>query len=392
MKSHKGKFFIINRSFWPIYPVIGEALLRFAEHQAKTMSVGVILQDHAGIRKQLDLHGRGVGIAFYPVKAWSISSSGIARRIMDAIFFMIRVFWLLIRQRPGKVYVSTDPPVLVPFIVMAYSKLFGAKYIYHLQDIHPEAANVIIPINRLVFRIFRWLDGVTMRNASLLITVTDQMANEIKNRSHTKTSIVALMNPSVAFDEVNTPDQKKIGFTFCGNAGRLQRIPLLLTAIREYCQRGGRLPFVFAGSGVHSKEIARLADDWSNVEYKGLVSAKDAAQINSEYLWSLLPIEDEVTRYAFPSKSSSYVYSGAFIAAVCGKDTSVAEWVVKNRLGVVIPPDVELLVRFFCAVERGTLDVTEFDSKRRELKQQLNFDTFVGRLTKLSTNVERGDD
>ncbi len=24
---------IINRSFWPVYPVIGEALMRFAEQQ-----------------------------------------------------------------------------------------------------------------------------------------------------------------------------------------------------------------------------------------------------------------------------------------------------------------------------------------------------------------------
>ncbi|WP_458735730.1 hypothetical protein [Zobellella taiwanensis] len=33
---------IVNRSFWPKNQVIGEALLRFAEHAAKTQSVCVI--------------------------------------------------------------------------------------------------------------------------------------------------------------------------------------------------------------------------------------------------------------------------------------------------------------------------------------------------------------
>ena len=41
---------ILNRSFWPVYPVIGEALLRFAEKAADQNKIAVILQDHAGIR------------------------------------------------------------------------------------------------------------------------------------------------------------------------------------------------------------------------------------------------------------------------------------------------------------------------------------------------------
>ena len=57
---------IINRSFWPIYPVIGEALLRFAEERVKNQIVGVILQDHAGIRKHLKEKKRGNGVNFYP--------------------------------------------------------------------------------------------------------------------------------------------------------------------------------------------------------------------------------------------------------------------------------------------------------------------------------------
>lgn len=382
MKQRKEKLLIINRSFWPIYPVIGEALLRFAERQAEDCEVGVVLQDHAGIRQKLTEHNRGQGVKFFPCKAWSISGSGIFRRIIDAVFFMCWVLMVLLWQRPTKVYVSTDPPVIVPFIVMLYSKLFGASYVYHLQDIHPEAANVVIPVNPLMYRFFRWLDSVTMRQASLLITITEEMAEEIKKRSSTQASVQILANPSVAFEGITVTD-KQAGFTFCGNAGRLQRIPLLIDAISVYCEQGGKLPFVFAGGGVYSNPLEQLASRYSNVTYKGLISPTEAAQLNASYQWALLPIEDEVTRYAFPSKSSSYVYSGAFIVAVCDSQTSVAQWVIQHKLGEVVAPDVDALVKFFFSVENEQIDMSVFDTDRSQLKDSLSFEVFLTKLTEL---------
>lgn len=374
---------IINRSFWPVYPVIGEALMRFAEQQAEKQKVGVILQDHAGIRTQLLTHQRGEQVSFYPAHAFSVSGSSILRRALDAVFFMLWVLLVLLLKRPKKVYVSTDPPVLVPFIVMLYCTLFRAQFVYHLQDIHPEAANVVIPVRPVLFRVLRWLDSLTMRRASLLITITQEMADQIRSRSATDAPISILSNPSVSFDQVAVPEQKKLGFSFCGNAGRLQRIPLLIQAIELYCSSGGRLPFVFAGAGVYAADLERLASKYENVSYKGLVSASDAAQLNADYYWALLPIEDEVTRYAFPSKSSSYVFSGAMIAAVCSEITSVSQWVKDNRLGVVVQPVAEALCQFFFDVEQGKFDDSEFDLGRERLKASLGFDMFIRNLTNL---------
>ncbi|GAB1043763.1 glycosyltransferase [Shewanella algae] len=374
---------IINRSFWPIYPVIGEALMRFAEQQSLVQSVAVILQDHANIKSHLKREKRGQGVQFYPCYALSVSGSSILRRAIDAVFFTLWVSSILLLRRPKKVYVSTDPPVLVPFIVMIYCKLFRAKYIYHLQDIHPEAANVVIPIQPLLFRILKGIDSITMRHADLLITITKEMAEQIRMRSSTLSVIKLLANPSVSFEDVVLPATKKAGFTFCGNAGRLQRMPILIQAIRKYCQSGGTLPFVFAGAGVYANQLEKLANTYVNVSYKGQVSAPEAAQLSADYEWALLSIEDEVTRFAFPSKSSSYVFSGAKILAVCGDHSSVAEWVIANDLGIVIEPSVDFLSETFFAIERGEYDNFQINESREKLKMCLGFDVFVSNLTKL---------
>lgn len=385
MNSCREKLLIINRSFWPVYPVIGEALMRFAEREATQHEVAVVLQDHVGIRQKLEQLQRGRGVHFYPCKAWAVSGSTIARRIVDAVFFMIWVLLVLLWFRPTRVYVSTDPPVLVPFMVMLYSRFFGANYIYHLQDVHPEATNVVVPVNPVVFRFFRWLDSISMRRAGLLITLTAEMAREIHRRSGVEqSSVVILQNPSVAFDGISTVRKKKVGFVFCGNAGRLQRIPLLIDAIERYVEQGGSLVFVFAGAGVYSEKLQQLARKYpSSVTYHGFVPAHEAARLNCEYEWALLPIEDEVTRYAFPSKSSSYVFADALIVAICSRSTSVAAWVVDHDLGVVVEPQIQDLCEFFFDVEKGKISRNLFSSDRSALKEQLGFDLFVDRLSTL---------
>lgn len=375
---------IINRSFWPVYPVIGEALLRFAESSVlRGHYISVITQDHVGIRSKLADDCRGEGINLYAAKALTTSASGLLPRACDAMFFMFWVMGTLIWVRPDRVYVSTDPPVLVPFIVMLYSRLFRAQYTYHLQDIHPEATNVVIPMNKLVYRVLLKMDALTMRNAKCLITITGQMAREIRLRSGTVVPIHVLDNPAVSFEGIDTTRPKIAGFSFCGNAGRLQRIPLILESIQAYFAQGGRLEFTFAGGGVFSDCLKLFAEKFPNFHYCGLVSPTEAASISANHTWALLPIEDAVTRFAFPSKSSSYVFSGANVLAVCGEQTSVAQWVKVNQVGCVVEPRVESLVATFFAIENGVSEGLVEDALRADLKKKLNFEVFVESVSRM---------
>lgn len=378
------KIMIINRSFWPLYPVLGEALLQVAEKIAsKGHSVSVVFQDHVKVKAQIRKSDRGQGVCFYPIKALTTSASSVLCRVYDAVFFMCWVLIILLWVKPNKIYVSTDPPIVIPFVVMLYSRLSGAKFIYHLQDIHPEATNSVFPINKWVFYALLKIDALSMRKAHCLITITEQMAAEILFRSGAKVPVHILDNPSVSFDEVDMSKPKIAGFSFCGNAGRLQRIPLMLEAIENYFEQGGKQEFAFAGEGVYAKQLRALADKYPKFSFSGLVSPTEAAQLNADYAWALLPIEDSVTKFAFPSKSSSYVLSGAKILAVCGEQTSVAKWVRANRVGEVVKPEIEAVTDAFFAIEKGEYIKCVDQSSREILRKKLRFEVFVKHLTKI---------
>ena len=367
---------IVNRSFWPVYPVIGEGLLRVAEGFAFSKKVAVILQNHTNINKYLKEFKRGVGVNFFPIRAFSNSSSSLVVRVLDSIFFMFWVFLCLIKTRPKNIYVSTDPPILVPFIIAIFSKIMNFKFIYHLQDIHPEASNVVLKINKSLFSLLKKMDNFTMTRASILITLNEEMKIEILNRINIQKEIAIIKNPSIPFN-IEESLEKKRGFSFTGNIGRLQRIPLLINAITEYRQRGGSLEFAFAGGGVFSDKIFELSKNISLIKNHGLVTSEQAGSISSKYEWALVPIDDEVTRYAFPSKISSYIYSGAKILAICSDETSVAKWVKTNYVGIVVKPTVDAVVDIFFKIEKSKINTDFIDLDRKEIKKNLHIDQFV---------------
>jgi hypothetical protein len=376
MAIKKTDLAIVNRSFWPQGQVIGEALLQFAEEAAEDGSVCVITQAYEDISQKFVTEGRGKNVEVKACKSYTTSSSGFLKRAGEAVLFMFWVFASLVRSRPMMVYVSTNPPVIVPFIVAIYCKFFGAEYVYHLQDIHPEAANIIVPLNRVFLLFLKAMDNFTLRNAKSIVTLSDEMKDFIELRSKTQRPIFLLDNPSFEIDPVSW-NQRKNRAVFCGNAGRLQRIPLLTDSIRDYIHQGGTLGFVFAGGGVFSPEIQSLSDSFSQVEYLGVIAPIDAAKLVNESRWALLPIDDQVTKFAFPSKSSGYVLSGTGVIAICNEDTSVGKWVKKFNVGKVCSPDQESLVRCFFSLEKSDADNFEMQPQIRE---RLRIQYFAAKL------------
>ncbi len=377
MSSKVEKIAIVSRSFWPDNPAIGEALLLLAESLSKEAKPVVLTQVNKGFAKKLKKAGRGQDVKFATLPAFTDSSSPMILRVSELLLFTGFTFTSLVWHQPDKVYVATNPPVFTPLAVRLYCELFNKKYVYHLQDIHPEITSIVTGKNNFLTRMLERIDTKTIVKASTVITLTEQMQSYISKRTAKQLNIKLLPNPSVQDSkQVNSDIERIKGFVFCGNAGRLQRIPLLINSIKRYIQEDGKLPFVFAGGGIYSEAIQELADQHHNVSYLGVLTAHEASNLLHQYSFGLMPIEDEVTKYAFPSKSSSYIFSGCQVIAVCGKDTSVADWVDSHQLGYVAEPNIESLVNLFHDLEKSPLsELNITDELLKELTPQYHADS-----------------
>ena len=217
------------------------------------------------------------------------------------------------------------------------------------------------------------------KSASKILTINSEMKKYLLERAPNSSKINIISNPTIInFNQ--TYQNKKNGFVFCGNAGRLQRMPLLLLAIEKYIEDGGNLPFKFIGSGVFSKNIFELSQKYSQVECLGYLNANECNNIISNYKWALLPIEDEITKFAFPSKTSAYLIANSNILSICSSYTSVSKWISSNQLGINVEPNKKSLVKIFNKIERNEIHI--FNPNRKDLVMDLSPEFFANKIIK----------
>ena len=343
---------IVSRDFWPNAAAIGDGLMCLSRKLSKIDQVSVVTMSRQNLA-ELDRVEAGVSaskIQFRLAKPLTDSSSGVSMRIFELIYFSFWVAISLVRGRPSVVYVATNPPLLVPFIVSIYCKLFRKEYVYHVQDIHPEATSLLIKLPRFIFSALQSIDTWVLNGASKIVTLTDDMRKTLLKRGVNKNNIILLENPSLVYK--GGLENKVNGIVFSGNAGRLQLMDIVLAAIEEYIQQGGRLLFCFVGSGVYKGRLQELSDQYETFSYRGYVDGNTALKIASGYRWALLPIMPEVLSYAYPSKIPAYISAGCEVISITNGESSLAKWVEESGMGHNIEPSVSMLLNYLKSLEK----------------------------------------
>lgn len=371
------KFVIINRSFWPESDVVGEGLLNIAELASNNNhDVYVICQSGKNIKNHLIDSHRGSKIKnVYAMNAFTDSSSSIILRIVELLFFSIWSLFFLIKIRPKKIYISTDPPILLPFVISQISRIFSSKIYYHIQDIHPEATNISFKLNNFFYSFLKKIDNLTINRAYKLITISNEMKNYILERNKKNIKIDVIKNCAIKNkNKLLNIEKQKNSIIYCGNLGRLQRIQLLIDSIKKYISNGGGLEFVFIGGGVFSQKIHELSVKYPQVKYIGKTSSLDASIEMQKHDWGILSIEDEVTKYAYPSKISSYILNDCKIFAICGKSTNISRFIESNHAGIVSEPEINNIVQSLFKIEQQKM---ELNSMTADYKEEVTVEHFA---------------
>jgi hypothetical protein len=337
---------IVSRDFWPNAAAIGDGLILLSRMLSKNNKTHVATMSRHNLSELNKLEDEGMSnVSFHTLRPLTDSSSGILLRIIELVYFSFWLFFSLLKSKPSIVYVATNPPLLVPFVVAIYCKIFRKKYVYHVQDIHPEASSLLMSIPRFVFSILQAVDTWVLNNAYRLVTLTEDMKISLRARGIKRVDITLIENPSTISSALSQDKVK--GIVFSGNAGRLQLMEIVLEAIERYLKANGQLKFCFVGAGIYKERILNLATIYQNFLYKGSVDGETAMRITSGYRWALLPIMPEVLSYAYPSKIPTYISAGCEIISVTSHETSLAKWLESSGYGKNVEPSVDALIKCF---------------------------------------------
>lgn len=288
--------------------------------------------------------------------------------LLGKVLFPIRAVLEVIKRRflgrrPDVIVAATIPPVLNGACGLLAARIAGAKFVYHMQDIYPEigVAGGLWSRSSLRYKILVAIDGYIARHADACVVLSTDMQNSLIRRGVNKASTYIINNfmlesfekndlpasvdgeTSSRVENISNDDppqslsnsKEKYRIVFAGNIGRFQALESLLDAfLDERCQQ---LPIElhFLGDGAVKAELQTQASNCSSVYFHGHVPFDQAAEFIRNCDAGIVSISPDVIKYAYPSKTLSYLGLGVPLFALVEQQSELASDIRNENLGVV---------------------------------------------------------
>ena len=341
--SEDRHLFIIHRYFWPQNYPYAIMLKNITETVAKNFDQITVLstEQESGELFTRRAWADSKNICLKTLKMGSERRRGLFYKLLNMAKYSFWIFLQLLVSKPSVVMVATTPPILIAAIVRWLSYLKGYKYIYHCQDIHPEAMlynNNIRP--GMVYNILINIDKKNIDHAFKVITLSEDMRQSLGRRG-CKIDHVHLINNFIfkkSKEAVNV-DTTKTTFLFAGNLGRLQNLDILFEALVPF-KNFDNVSFNFMGSGALEDKLQKFVkeNELHNVHFLGQRSVNEAVKAMRESDFGIVTLSKGITGVAYPSKTMIYLGNGLPILALIDSGTELSRFINDNRLGISVAP------------------------------------------------------
>ncbi len=291
------------------------------------------------------------------------------RRIWHEFSFVftswVRVLFL---ARPD-IYLVVSPPLLLGPFASIMARIKRRRYIFHVQDLQPDAAVGLNMVNPGAFT--RWLyrlEGWAYRDASLVSGISDAMIRAFTRKGVPEAKRYLFPNwlrraghnadylpPSNDRDTVSRAFRAKYNVpsdaflaSYSGNLGRKQGLETLVVAAAllkksALDSTANGVVIILVGDGVMRQTLGeqiasrnltqsvRLMPLLADQEYQAMLVASDLCLVTQA---------PGTGQYFLPSKLLSVLSAGAAVLSVADRDSELALAVDEGQFGVnVVPGD-----------------------------------------------------
>lgn len=268
-----------------------------------------------------------------------------AVRVLNAFRLGVSILRRAVTRRYDVIMISTAPPVLGGFAAALAAKVTGARFIYHCMDIHPEVGRISGEFaHPLVFGLLGKLDNWTCRRANPVVVLSRDMENTLRERPGGDALRIEVLNNFSLPDEGVVPeklpfDMSSNGLTaiFAGNIGRFQGLEMVVEAMARVRERED-IEFVLMGDGVAKPALQeQVRANGARIRFLGhqpVAVAKAAMRQADAGFVSLVP---GMFRYAYPSKTMTYLEQGCPLIVAVETDSELAQDVNDQGYGYSVP-------------------------------------------------------
>ena len=280
------------------------------------------------------------------------SRERIAWRLWYYLTFSISSFLAGLTVRRVDVVINDSTPLFGVWTGWLLGKLKGARVLYSIMDVYPEAAaHAGLMRQGPAFRVLRFLDTRLCRWSDRILTLADVLKRQIVARGVEPSKIDVLpfwidtekvrpMPRDNAWRRQQGIAPEKFVALFAGTIGYASGAGILIQTAEELAERDDVLILV-VGEGVLKAELQQLAShrELKNMKFMPFQPTEVLAEMQSVAEVGLVTLRADSGNSSVPSKVLGYMAAGRAVVASVPTDSDTARLIRDAKCGLVAPPD-----------------------------------------------------
>ena len=253
-----------------------------------------------------------------------------AAQLVNSGLYVVSLSAAVLRLRPDVVTAATFPPVIAAWAALRASQLVGARFLYHVQDIHPEISWMADGASGRATNALRALDTAVLRRADRIVTLSEDMADTLRARvGGNALPILVRPNPPLEAPLESPPQgcEAAVGvrrIIFAGNLGRFQDLHALVDGIVQAIAKRTDYELCLMGDGVERAALERRWSSQPRVRFLPFLPFSQAQAVIGGAEIGLVSLKPGLEALAYPSKIATYHVLGLRVLALVDPDAMIA--------------------------------------------------------------------
>lgn len=276
-------------------------------------------------------------------------------RAIRYILLNLAFVWKGLRTKADVMFIDSTPPTQ-GFMAAILKKIKRIPIVYNLQDIFPDSLvhTGICSEKSIFFKIGRWMESITYRNADKIIVISEDFKTNIMAKGVPDEKIEVVYNwvdenAVYHVDRKNNPlfDKYKIGrdkfyIAYSGNVGYTQNMELLVHVADKLRDRTD-IGFLIIGDGAYKDELVKMINDYhlNNIILLPFQPYEEISNVFSIGDVGLIISKFGVGNNSVPSKTWSYMAAETPILASFDMNSELCRIVETNHCGICVDADNE---------------------------------------------------
>jgi colanic acid biosynthesis glycosyl transferase WcaI len=278
--------------------------------------------------------------------------------------FAVSSFVNGLRQDPVDVVLCLSTPFFGGWSAWLLAKLKGARFVYDIFDLHPEASRnaELIRESSLVYRIWHMQDCLLCRVSDRILTLSATMRDEIIKRGIAPEMVKVIplwidTDKLCPLDRINDwrlsqgISSKLFVALYAGTIGHISGAEILVEVARLLGAEQDIL-ILCVGEGPTKEELQRQAKvaGIQNVKFLPFQPEEDLALMQATADVGLVTLLPDAGRTSVPSKVLGYLAAGRAVVGSVATDSPTALAIREGNCGMVVQSIVrmrEVMLRMY---------------------------------------------